>query len=58
MDTARSYHQLAMDCLKMAEAARDPATQDDMIRLAQLWARLADQARDKAPAKADNEHVD
>ena len=36
MDTARSYHQLAMDCLKMAEAARDPATQDEMIRLAQL----------------------
>jgi hypothetical protein len=34
MDTARSYTRLALDCLKIAERAHDPATRNDMTRLA------------------------
>jgi hypothetical protein len=45
MDIVRSYTRLALDCLRMAEKAHDPATRDDMRRLAQLWARLADHAK-------------
>src|SRR6266516_5358663 len=46
MDTVQNYRRLALDCLKMAEAARDPATREDMTRLAHLWARLAGQAKE------------
>jgi hypothetical protein len=48
MDATRKYHRLALDCLQMAEAAHDPATQDALIRLAELWARLADRAESGA----------
>jgi hypothetical protein len=58
MDTAQSYHRLALDCLKIAQAAHDTATQDEMIRLAQLWASLTDQVEDKASAKTDEEYAD
>ena len=44
MDAIRKYQQLALDCLSLAEAARDPAIQDQMIRMAELWARMADSA--------------
>ena len=44
MDAARKYHQLALDCLNLAEAARDTATQDELIRMAERWARMADSA--------------
>ncbi len=55
MDTVRNYNRLALDCLKMAKKTRDPATQDDMTRLAQLWARLADEAkRRETPHQVDN----
>ena len=47
MDAVRKYHQLALDCLNLAEAARDPATQDQMLRLAEFCARLADGAEGK-----------
>jgi len=47
METARKYHQLALDCLQMAEATHDVAIQDQMIRMAELWARLADRAEDR-----------
>jgi hypothetical protein len=48
MDAARQYHQLALDCLNLAGATHDPATQDQMMRLAEFCARLADDAEDKA----------
>ena len=42
---------MALDCLKMAEGAHDPTIRDDMIRLAKLWTRLADQAKKSASAE-------
>jgi len=42
MNAAAKYHELALDCLNLAEAAHDPATQDQVLRLAERWARLAD----------------
>jgi hypothetical protein len=42
---AQKYHELALECLNLAEAAHDPATQDQLLRLARLlrlaerWAR-------------------
>jgi hypothetical protein len=38
------YRRIALDCLSLAEASRDGSTRDRMIRLAELWARLADRA--------------
>ena len=53
MDTVRNYSRLALDCLKMAERTRDPATRDDMTRLAQLWTRLADEVKNKEASQVD-----
>jgi len=47
MNSVHKYHQLALDCLNLAEAARDPAIQDQMLRMAELWARLADRAEER-----------
>jgi hypothetical protein len=47
MDAVRKYHQLALDCLNLAEATRDPATQDQMLRLAEFCAKLADHSEDR-----------
>ena len=54
MDTAGNYTRLARDCLKMAKKAQDPETREEMTRLAQLWARLADQAKRAAAQAADH----
>jgi hypothetical protein len=40
MDSVRKYHQLALDCLNLAAGTRDPAMQDQMLRMAERWARL------------------
>jgi hypothetical protein len=54
MDAARNYSRLALDCLKMAERTHDPTTRDDMTRLARLWERLAEQAKDREAAQVKN----
>jgi len=54
MDTVGNYRRLARDCLKMAKKAQDPQTREEMTRLAQLWARLADQAKTRAVGSADH----
>jgi hypothetical protein len=55
MDAARQYEQLALDCLNLAGATRDSATQDQMMRLAEFCARLADDAEDKVSSpRADH----
>ena len=54
MDTVGNYRRLARDCLKVAKKAQDPQTREEMTRLAQLWARLADQANHKAASPADH----
>jgi len=38
----------------MAKKAQDPQTREEMTRLAQLWARLADQARTRAVNPTDH----
>jgi hypothetical protein len=53
MDTVRNYSRLALDCLRMAERTHDPATRDDMTRLA-LWARLADEVKNKEASQVDH----
>jgi hypothetical protein len=57
MDAARKYHQIALDCLNLAEVSRDLATQEKMIRLAELWARLANNAESQATL-AETEYGD
>jgi len=42
---------MALECLELAEATRDPASQDALIRMAELWARLADRAEAKSPSR-------
>jgi hypothetical protein len=49
MGAPQNYHRMALECLELAEAARDPASQDALIRMAELWARLADRAEAKSP---------
>lgn len=47
MDAARNYKRLALDCLKIAQRAHDPAIREKMTRLAQLWAGLVHQAKNR-----------
>jgi hypothetical protein len=47
MDAARQYERLALDCLNLAEGTRDPATQNQLIRLAEFCVKLADDAEEK-----------
>ncbi len=54
MDTVRNYRRLTLDCLKMANRAHDPATREDMTRLAQLWARLADEVKNRESSEVDH----
>ena len=51
MGAARNYHRMALECLELAEAARDPASQDTLIHMAELWAGLADRAETKFPSR-------
>jgi hypothetical protein len=52
MDNSRSYHRLAADCLKVASKTQDAETREDMIRLADLWERLAAQAHKNATSES------
>ncbi len=60
MDPASKYHELALECLDLAVGTRDVETREQMIRLAELWARLADRAEDRkrelAPSDAALRH--
>ena len=47
MDPASKYHELALECLDLAVGTRDVETREQMIRMAELWARLADRAGDR-----------
>jgi len=49
---AQKYQELAFECLRLAEATRDPAAQDEFIQMAATWARLADEA-ERAPRAPD-----
>jgi hypothetical protein len=56
MNAAAKYHELALDCLNLAEAAHDPATQDQVLRLAERWARLADRPEGGADSRWADEY--
>jgi hypothetical protein len=51
MGSTRNYHRMALECLELAEAARDPESQDTLIHMAELWAQLADRADAKSAAE-------
>lgn len=55
MEAAQNYRRLAWDCLQLSEATRDVAAQQKMIRLAELWARLADRAESR-PSSPEIHH--
>jgi hypothetical protein len=48
MTAAREYHQAVLDCLNLAEAARDTVTQDALIQMAERWAQLADRSEEES----------
>ena len=48
MSAAQDYHRRALECLELAETARDPASQDTLIHMAEFWARLADRAEESS----------
>ena len=56
MSAAQDYHRMALECLELAETARDPASQDALIHMAEFWARLADRAEEGSSSAADTPH--
>jgi hypothetical protein len=56
MNAAKKYEELALDCVYLAEAARDPATQDRLLRLAGFCARLADDVQSEPDTGFWSEH--
>ena len=55
MDSSRSYHNLAFQCIKLAEAVDDPVTQDQLVQLSEAYTSLAQHAEEKAK-RAQAEH--
>jgi hypothetical protein len=51
MGATHDYHRMALECLELAEAARDPASQDTLIHMAEFWASLADRADGSASSR-------
>ena len=48
MKAPADYRQVALDCIEMADAARDPAAREAMIHLAKQCAELAPKAAQKS----------
>jgi hypothetical protein len=38
------YRNVALDCIQLADASRDPQSRMLLLKIAQMWADLADQA--------------
>jgi len=49
MDSVRKYHQLALDCLNLAEAARDPAIRGQMLQMVELLGQIGRSGRRDGP---------
>jgi len=47
---AAKYAGYALECLRLAERAEDPAKKALMLDMAQAWIRLSEQAKEKASA--------
>ncbi len=56
MDSTRSYHQLAFQCMKLAEAVDDPDTQDQLVQLSEAYTRLAERAEEKVKLAEADQH--
>lgn len=51
MSATAEYRRLALACLQLAEATRDPFVRDRMMRLARQYARMAEHdSNDRAAA--------
>ena len=48
MDSTRTYQSLAFQCMKLAEAVDDPATQNQLVQLSEAYTSLAERAEEKA----------
>ena len=48
MNAANKYEKLALSCVNLAEATRELAAQDRLLRLADFCARLADHGGTRA----------
>ena len=55
MSAAQDYHRMALECLDLAETARDPASQDTLIHMAEFWARLADGAEARSSSGSESD---
>jgi hypothetical protein len=49
MGRVQDYRRFAEECLKLAQASDDPQTRASFLQMAQVWFRLAEQARDDEP---------
>jgi len=47
MNAANKYEKLALNCGNLAQATREPAAHDRLLRLADFCARLADHGRSR-----------
>ena len=56
MDSKRSYQQLAFQCMKLAKAVDDPATQDQLVQLSEAYTSLAERAEEKVKASQADHH--
>jgi hypothetical protein len=56
MDSTRSYHELAVHCFKLAGTVDDPATQDQLVQLAEAYTTLAERAEEKARSPQAHHH--
>ena len=56
MDSTRGYRRLALHCMELAEAVEDPATQEQMVQLAEVCTRLAERAEEMAKSSQADHH--
>ena len=49
MSTAEKYRQVALDCLKLAEAIPNPKAGASMLNVIDYWVRRADEYRGSGP---------
>jgi len=52
----RTYQSLAFQCMKLAEAVDDPATQNQLVQLSEAYTSLAERAEEKARSAEAHYH--
>lgn len=51
MARPEAYRKAALDCIALADAATDARSRMTLLKMAQMWAKLADQAVKNARAE-------